>query len=236
MHNQSPCLQAAGRLDCLMPQAMSILALLWIIWCALHSLLITEQAQTWIARQNNWLTGTYRIFYIFFSLLTLIPIIIYQYSFPQKVLFAWHGWWRLPQLLLLSYAFVMFWQGSKNYDVAYFLGIRQWRNQQNGQTAPPLEFRCQGIGLYVRHPWYSGGLALLWAVGPITDINLTSRLILSAYLFIGTLLEERKLRHQLGEPYQQYCQHVPMLFPWKGRVSITVPDQKQTKKKERNLL
>ena len=207
---------------------MLTLAFLWIFWCALHSLLITEQIQTWIGKQNNWLTGSYRILYILFSLISLVPIIIYQYSLPQKNLFIWHGWWRPAQLFLLAYAFVMFWLGSQNYDIAYFLGIRQWRNQRRGQAAPELDFRCQGIGLYVRHPWYSGGLALLWAVGPITDISLISRLILSAYLFIGTLLEERKLRRQLGAPYQQYCRQVPMLLPWKGRVrsARTPTDQK----------
>ena len=199
---------------------MLTLSLLWIVWCALHSLLITEQIQAWIARQNNWLTGSYRMLYILFSIISLVPIIIYQYSLPQKKLFTWHGWWCLPQFILLAYALVMFWLGSQNYDFAYFLGIRQWQHQQCRQAAPQLEFRCQGIGLYVRHPWYSGGLALLWSMGPITNVTLLSRLILTAYLFVGTLLEERKLRHQLGKPYQQYCQQVPMLIPWKGKVTF----------------
>jgi len=215
---------------------MLTLFLLWILWCALHSLLITERVQKWVNARNDWLTGSYRILYILFSLLSLIPILAYQYSLPQKTLFAWHGWWRLPQLLLLVYAFVLFWQGSKNYDIAYFLGFKQWLDQKEGKAAPTLDFRCQGIGLYLRHPWYGGGLVILWALGPITDVNLPGRLILTGYLILGTLLEERKLRRQLGRPYQQYCRQVPMLFPWKGKVSVEQsPSSPDLGKKTRNL-
>jgi protein-S-isoprenylcysteine O-methyltransferase Ste14 len=212
------------------------LTLLWILWCTLHSLLITERVQKWVTRQDNWLTGSYRLLYVLFSLLSLIPILVFQYSLPQKILFAWQGWWHLPRLLLLVYALVLFRQGSKNYDIAYFLGFRQWQDHKNGRSTPALDFRCEGIGLYLRHPWYSGGLAILWALEPVTDVNLPARLILTGYLILGTLLEERKLRRQLGRPYQQYCRQVPMLFPWKGKVSVELTSPPPAlEKKRRNL-
>lgn len=199
------------------------LAFLWILWCSVHSLLITEQIQNWVNRQDNWLSGSYRLLYVLFSLLSLIPILLYQYTLPQQVIFSWHGWWRIPQIILLVYAVVLFWLGSRNYDILYFLGIRQWRNHNKGVSTPKLVFCCQGIALYLRHPWYSGGLAVLWGWGPITDVSLISQVILTAYLVIGTLLEERKLYRQLGLPYQNYCQQVPMLFPWKGK-AMRCPD------------
>jgi len=86
-----------------------------------------------------------------------------------------------------------------------------------GLTAP-LPFSCNGILQYVRHPWYSGGLAFLWGLGPLTDVTLMVRIILSLYLIIGTLLEERKLIRELDQPYRNYCHQVPMLIPWRGRV------------------
>jgi protein-S-isoprenylcysteine O-methyltransferase Ste14 len=78
---------------------------------------------------------------------------------------------------------------------------------------------------YVRHPWYSSGLPILWTVGPITDANLLTRIILSLYLVIGTLLEERKLLHEIGESYRSYCRQVPMLIPWKGRVKVRLSSE-----------
>ena len=194
---------------------MITLALLWIAWCCLHSLLISSPVNQWIRRRGGAWQGGHRLAYVLFSLLSLLPILWYQVSLPQKILFSWHGPWRIIQGLLLGYALVMFAGGKRVYAMDHFLGIRQWRDHRLGKpTEAP--FRTDGILRLVRHPWYSGGLALLWAVGPVTDITLVSRLILSIYLVIGTLLEERKLRREIGRPYEEYCRRVPMLFPWKG--------------------
>ena len=111
------------------------------------------------------------------------------------------------------------------YDLGYLVGISQWRNYYKGKTAPPLPFACQGMLQYVRHPWYSSGLPILWTIGPITDASLPSRIVLSLYLVVGTLLEERKLVRELGSPYRQYQQQVPMLIPWKGRVTVQIAAQ-----------
>jgi len=72
-----------------------------------------------------------------------------------------------------------------------------------------------GILRHVRHPWYGGGLALLWSLPNFTDVALVTRTILSCYLIVGTLLEERKLKSVMGPSYQDYCRRVPMLLPWK---------------------
>jgi len=200
---------------------MFSLALLWIFWCVLHSLLIAAPVNTWIRKRGGLLQGAYRLFYVFFSTSTLIPIVWYQYSLPQKLLFSFHGWWHLPQFFLLAYALVMFRYGKKNYDMEYFLGISQWQRYREGKAARSLPFACSGILRYVRHPWYSGGMALLWAAGPITDVSLLTKIILCLYLVAGTLLEEHKLRRELGDMYVRYCSLVPMLIPWKGKVTFT---------------
>ncbi len=200
---------------------MFSLALLWICWCALHSLLITGRVNEWIQKKGGFLQGTYRIFYILFSIVSLPPILWYQYSLPQKVLFTWQGWWQIPRFILLLYAAVLFWYGKKNYDMNYFLGIRQWREYRRGGPPEKIPFHCSGILQYVRHPWYSGGLALLWSVGPLTNTSLIANIILSIYLIIGTLLEEQKLRRELGEKYCRYCHMVPMFVPWKGKVKFS---------------
>lgn len=84
-----------------------------------------------------------------------------------------------------------------------------------GRSGAPPRFEQTGILGHVRHPWYSGGIALLWALPQLTDASLIIRTLLTVYLIVGTLLEERKLRQSLGEPYRAYCREVPMLIPWK---------------------
>ncbi len=199
---------------------MITLGLLWIGWCILHSLLITGRLNKWIQKKGGFLQGSYRIIYILFSLVTLVPVLWYQYSLDQQLLFSFSGPWRILQGMLLIYACIMFIGGKRVYDSDYFLGISQWRSYRRGQKAHQLPFTCHGILRYVRHPWYSGGLAFLWGLGPLTDVTLLVRTILSLYLVIGTLLEERKLVQELGRQYRNYCSQVPMLIPWKGKVRV----------------
>ena len=199
---------------------MTTLALLWVCWCVLHSLLITGKINDWFRRKGGLLQGSYRIVYILFSILTLIPVLLYQYSLPKHLLISWSGPWRILQTALLLYALIMFYGGKQVYDTSYFLGLRQWRNYRRGLKPAHLPFACRGILRYVRHPWYSGGLAFLWGLGPYTDVTLMVRIILSLYLVIGTLLEERKLVRELGAPYIHYRRQVPMLIPWRGKVVV----------------
>jgi len=76
-------------------------------------------------------------------------------------------------------------------------------------------FDSSGVLGVVRHPWYVAVfILLLWA----KDLNLTGitiNLVLSAYLVIGTLLEERKLVLEFGDKYRRYQQQVSMFFPLK---------------------
>ncbi len=198
-----------------------LLYLLLIIWCVLHSLLISMPVNNWLRQQGATLRGTYRLIYSLFAGLTILPLLWLQYSLPQEIIFAWEGWLRIPQIFLLLYALIFLIGGQLVYDLSYLVGIRQWQSWQQGEELPNLPFTSKGILHYVRHPWYSAGIPILWAVGPITDANWPSRLILSIYLIIGTLLEERKLLQELGEPYRQYSKQVPMLFPWKGSLPLS---------------
>lgn len=203
-----------------MSSAQLLLYLLLITWCILHSLLISASVNAWLKQQRAAVRGTYRLLYSLFVSLTLLPLLWLQYHLPQEIIFSWSGWLRIPQVLLLLYALLLIIGGQVVYDLGYLVGIRQWRNWRQGKEAPKLPFTSRGVLSYVRHPWYSAGLPILWTVGPITDANWPSRLILSIYLVIGTLLEERKLLRELGEPYRRYCEQVPMLVPWKGRVEV----------------
>jgi protein-S-isoprenylcysteine O-methyltransferase Ste14 len=196
----------------------AILSLLWLGWCALHSLLISAPVNDWLRRQSGLLRGTYRLAYSLFAALSLLPILSLQYSLPQIVVFSWSGWLRLPQAALLAYALIMLFGGMQVYDLGYLVGIRQWQSWRTGAELPALPFTCRGVLGYVRHPWYSAGFPIVWTVGPITDASLPARIILSLYLIIGTLQEERKLLRELGEPYRSYCSQVPMLIPWKCKL------------------
>ncbi len=70
-----------------------------------------------------------------------------------------------------------------------------------------------------RHPWYLGSLCLIWSVlsaYPAKSFAVAS--MLSIYLIVGTMLEERKIMSLYGDVYSEYRAKVSMLFPWKWLV------------------
>lgn len=194
---------------------MLLLIVLWVGWCAVHSLLITATVRRWVEHRGGLWLGLYRIGYVVVALGTLLPLLWYTAHLPQHPFGPVPLWLRGVQGLLFLYALVLFVGGLRVYDLQTFLGLAQWRAYRAGQASPPPTFQARGILRVVRHPWYSGGFALLWALPELTDVTLVSRAILSVYLVIGALLEERKMRALLGEPYRAYCRNVPMFIPWK---------------------
>ena len=195
------------------------LIVLWLLWCAVHSLLITTGVKRWFERRGGAWLGLYRISYVGFACCSLLPLLWYTAALPQQPLLdpSFALWLRPIQGLFLLYALVLFIGGLRAYNLRKFLGLRQWQDYRAKRTSNPPSFSKTGILRYVRHPWYSGGIALLWSLPGLTDVTLITRIILSTYLVVGALLEERKLHESLGEPYRAYCREVPMFIPWKKR-------------------
>ena len=193
---------------------LSTLALLWSAWCALHSLLIGRKVQACARKSLGRFGRAYRILYILASLATLLPVLWYQWTLPQHVILTAHPALHLAQATLLLYGGLMFFLGARVYDLRTFLGISQWQNPEGKGPDAARSFHTDGILARVRHPWYSGGIALIWGFGAITDVFLLSRMLLTAYLLLGTLLEEQRLIEELGDQYRVYRRTVPMLIPW----------------------
>jgi len=159
--------------------------------------------------------GFYRLGYSIFSLLLLVPVIYFQLHLEEEIIFTWPWPWNILKYGMYGAAIVLFYGGFRVYDLQYMLGIRQIHEMKYGEKRGAAEFTTEGILGYLRHPWYSGAILLVVAFGDITDVSLVSKTVLTAYIIIGTFLEENKLISEIGEPYLAYRKKVPMLIPWK---------------------
>ncbi|MCX6245631.1 MAG: NnrU family protein [Bacteroidetes bacterium] len=192
-----------------------ILALFWIIYCVLHSGLITNTVTLFLKQKLGDKYRFYRLFYNIFAVLTLIPVVIYTYSIRQSPFFQWEGYLMPIRYLLLATGLLILYDGSRHYDMMTFLGVKQIGEKVTHNlinTSGKID--STGILGIIRHPFYTASILILW-VNNLDVSILIVNIILTFYLIIGTLLEERKLIGEFGHDYQEYQQKVSMLFPLK---------------------
>ena len=191
------------------------LSILWIAWCALHSALIAPSVTAYFERRFGRWFRFYRLMFNGVSLATLVPVALYTFAVQNDPFFSWGGSLRIVQILLLAVAFTLFFSGMRRYDTLQFLGIRQLE-QTNACAvlSKDCKIDTKGILGVMRHPWYVGGMLVVWARNLDTAAIITNAVI-TTYFVVGAFLEERKLVRQYGKAYQEYQKQVSMFFPYK---------------------
>jgi methanethiol S-methyltransferase len=193
------------------------LSIWWAAYCAIHSALISIRAKDIFQRLLGAGYRFYRLSYNLFSLIALVPLLLYSRSprIQGPILFAWDGGWRILQGLLILAAAALIIGGARHYSIGQFLGIQQIRSKLNpGAMTESGVFDSSGVLGFVRHPWYTGVFFLLWA-GDQNMASIVVHAVLSAYLVIGTLLEEQKLVFEFGDKYRKYQEEVSIFIPLK---------------------
>lgn len=203
-----------------MKENLLLLALLWALWCTLHSLLASSAVTACLRRHLGSHSAWFRLLYNFFALLTIGPLLLWLRTLPYGPVLKWEGpWWWLRGLLYGLAAWLLL-SGAKAYPLGEFLGISQIRQRPGRGAAPPgqgLPLVKKGVLGMVRHPWYLAVLILLWA-RDLAPQDIVTGAMLSLYVLIGAWLEEKKLLGEFGEEFRQYRKDVPMFLPWKWAV------------------
>ena len=79
-----------------------------------------------------------------------------------------------------------------------------------------------GYGIWLTDAWHFLGLVFIWLTPQMTVNRLALFAALSVYLYVGTFFEERQLIAEFGPAYREYQRQVPRLFPYRGRVDLTI--------------
>ncbi len=193
------------------------LIILWIVWCAIHSGMISLTFKEYLKNRFGSYYKFFRLFYNLVSLITLIPLILYSQSLKGPVLFRWEGYMAFVQFFLLAIAITLFIAGGLKYDMLQFFGFRQIKSgKSHSSLSESGEIDTSGILSFTRHPWYLAAIIFIWVDYREMYIStLIVNILLTIYLVIGTVLEERKLILELGDSYRDYIDRVSMLFPTK---------------------
>lgn len=196
---------------------LAAVALVWIVWCCVHSLMVTR----WFtgAVRRRWATSHrwYRLAYNAIALVSLVAASSYADSIDGPVLLAWEGRWQVLRGTLMIGAIALFVAGAQQYDLVRFAGFRQLVQPAPAEgLAGTARLDTGGVLRMTRHPWYLGALLVLWT-GPeqYTAAGVVAAAILSGYVLVGTWLEERKLVSEFGEAYRDYQREVSALVPTK---------------------
>ena len=198
-----------------LPVQYLYIVFLWIMWCVLHSFLISITVTEYLKKKFGARFRFYRLFFNAVSLLTLIPVVYYSFSLQGAAVFTWDGALVMVQYALFVISIALFLAGGRHYSMAQFLGIRQLRTGRTNRTLSQYDtFDSSGILGVIRHPWYLAAILIVW----VRDISLLSfliNIIISTYIVIGAHLEERKLLREFGTRYRDYQERVSMLLPYK---------------------
>jgi len=189
----------------------SILVAAWLAYFAAHSALASLRAKRWVSRRWPGLLPAYRLVFNGLALLLLSAPLSLLVQFRGELLWHWTGTaqWIVDGASVL--ALCGFVWSLRYYDGLEFLGLRQWRARMAAVEDQEV-LRISPLHRFVRHPWYSLGLILVWTRSMDAAL-LLSALMITGYFAVGSRLEERKLLIYHGQPYANYRRQVPRLIP-----------------------
>ncbi len=189
---------------------LTIIAL-FLAYFAIHSLTASLWLKRLVAAHLPGLVPYYRLLFNALAMLLAIPLALVVWQQPGEPLWQWQGMAFYLANAMALLAAIAFLYSLSMYDMAEFWGMRQLRCKVS--EVKDMEcFKISPFHRYVRHPWYTMLLVILWT-RDITTTTLLVYALITLYLALGSRLEERKLIAYHGEVYQRYRERVPGLIP-----------------------
>lgn len=110
------------------------------------------------------------------------------------------GWLLVPTVSLMINHFDLF-------------GTRQVWLYLRGRSYESLPFRTPMLYKHIRHPLYVGWTIAFFAAPTMTVGHLLFAVVMTVYMALAAIVEERDLVAHFGQKYLSYRQNVPMFIP-----------------------
>jgi len=194
------------------PANIYINTLLCLLFFLQHSLMLRKGFRKWLSGfiLRDYLGAS---FSIFSGIFLLILMLFWQKSTVIQVDLNGVAYFLLRALFFLSIiGFYVTFRSLRPFDP---LGIREIVIHLKGKAAKDPVFSVRGTYRWVRHPFYFFSLLMIWTQVSLTTDRLLFNGLWTAWIIIGTFLEERDLIAFFGDAYRNYQRNVPMLIPYR---------------------
>ena len=192
------------------------LALVWAVWCLVHSLLLWRPWRDSMQARLKLSEAGFRLGYCVFSLVSVLPPLWLgrRLGGHQDIMWPWP--WALPQALVWGWAVLLMIWAERGLSRAGF-DLFGFSALSGSGTRPEHRLVTGGAYAISRHPMHLAGLIMLWA-RPQDPADLVVSLVLSIYILLGNRFEQARMRAQFGQAYDDYLAQtpfVPRLIPKK---------------------
>jgi len=194
-------------------QALLVNLCLLAVFAVQHSVMARGGFKRWLTRfipaaaeRSTYVLASSLALILLFALWEPMGGVVWDLQSPAAKGLV-YGLFGLGWILIVASTFLI-----NHFDL---FGLRQvWLNLV-GREYQPVQFKLHSLYRYVRHPLYVGFFIALWATPTMTVAHLVFSVMCSAYILLGTRLEERDLRRFHPE-YEAYERAVPGFLPRVG--------------------
>jgi len=192
-------------------------ALVWdaglcLAFFAQHSAMIRRRFRD---RLGRWLPAHLQPALYSIASGTLLLLLVALWQRTPLVLLSVEGAPRWALRALVVAAAVVFLWAIRSLGSFDTFGLAPIRAHLRGTTPRNLPLAIRGPYRWVRHPLYGLFIVMAWTFPEVTADRLLFNVLFTAWIVLGTVLEERDLVRELGDSYRTYQTQVPMLVPWR---------------------
>jgi len=158
----------------------------------------------------------------------LCLILIFCLWIPMKGLI-----WNFQGIFWTGIMWILFATGCLIISISIFLinhfelfGLRQTYYSLVDREIPLISFSKKGFYQFCRHPMMFGFIIALYVTPTMTVGHLFFAVIVTGYILIALIFEEKDLVNLIGKNYKQYQKDVPKICPFsfgKNKIKVKVP-------------
>ena len=187
--------------------SLAIDALLAGVFAVPHSVLLLPAVRSRLVKGG--IPGP--LYGCFFCVATCLTLLLTILCWQPTAVVLWR--WPAPLGTFIAWAFVASW-GALFYSLyltglGWQTGFTPWWRWVRGQRPPARPFVPQSVYRFLRHPVYLSFLGLVWFVPVVTLDRAVLIAVWTVYIYVGSVLKDRRLLFYLGDEYRRYQSEVP---------------------------